>query len=85
MAGIIEALAVIERLQQLKEEIVVCRAAAEKLQVLEQEYGSKHKQLTDCLDNMDVTARGNFGWERRIVPFLMEFKRLVEHEVKATK
>ncbi len=63
----------IERMKVLANQIAACRIEAKKLVELEQQYQATHKELTELLDSMDVTARGNYGWERRIVPFLTEF------------
>jgi len=73
-----DAIIRLNRLATLKDQISRCREEAARLPELEREYKAMHDGLTKSLDSIDVAARGNFGWERRIVPFLMEFKNAVE-------
>lgn len=65
----------LERLDRLRGEIERCRAAAAALPGYEEAYEVQAKLLTKDLESLDVTAERNFGWERRIVPFLAQFRR----------
>jgi hypothetical protein len=65
----------LDRLDQLSGEIKRCRIAAAALPGYEEAYAEQAKLLTKDLESLDVTAERNFGWERRIVPFLAQFRR----------
>lgn len=64
----------LEKLEFLGDQITQIREVAKRLPELEREYREVHEALTKDLDSMDVTSRGNYGWERRIVPFLAELR-----------
>jgi hypothetical protein len=64
----------LEKLEFLGDQITQMREVAKRLPELEREYREVHEALTKDLDSMDVTSRGNYGWERRIVPFLAELR-----------
>jgi len=65
----------IERLEALNLGIESIREQLKKLPGLEQEAREAASDVTRLLDSLDVTARHNHGWERRIVPFLMRMHR----------
>lgn len=44
-----------------------------RLKKIQDEYQSARLGITDALENMDCTARGNAGWEYRIAWMLAEF------------
>lgn len=65
----------LETLEKLKALLQECRTYASQIQPLEEQISNALKDLTKDLDSMDVTSRGNFGWEARIVTFLSELRR----------
>lgn len=70
----------LEKLEFLGDQITQIREVAKRLPELEREYREVHDALTKDLDSMDVTSRGNYGWDRRIVPFLAELRRRIKPE-----
>ena len=53
------------------EKLIVAEQAASQARQLKEKAESIHKEITQELVRMDVVQRGNFGWENRIVSFLL--------------
>lgn len=65
----------LDRLDQLRGEIERCRIAAAALPGYEEAYEEQAELLTKDIESLGFTAERNFGQQRRIVPFLAEFRR----------
>ena len=77
----LDIIAKLETLDTLAEKINESRLYASLIPDLEREYKQVHSSLTKQLDDIDVTGRGNFGWEGRMVAFLRAFRiRMVERD-----
>jgi hypothetical protein len=69
----------IERIGILNDEISVVTIDLENKQThlnkLKIEHNRISREIVPCMDKMDVASNGNFGWESRIIAFLIAFNQ----------
>lgn len=78
--GVSKAIALIQQLRSLNEEIAYLEAEAAKLDDKRKYRDNAYGDLRGLIAEMDLVSSGNFGYENRMAWFLSEFLRQVKAE-----
>lgn len=66
----------VQKLAMAKQDCMECRRQirlyTDSLKLNEETHAECQRQIIKLMDEMDVSSRGNFGWENRFMTFIAE-------------